>query len=324
MPANLTPAYRRAEEAFRQASSVAEKIEALEEMLRLIPKHKGTDHLQADLKRRLARLREEGERHRGKGGFDLFHIPRQGAGQALVIGFPNTGKSSLVLALTQARPLVAPYPFSTHTPLPGMMHFEDVQIQLVDMPPYTADGMPPGMIGALRLADLLVVCLDLAAPELLEQAEAAFAVMAARGLVPADRPCPENGMTKPMIAAGTRADLQGALENLSVLRELLPDLPNLCPVSSQTRLGLDDFPRRCFDALGIVRAYGKMPGREPDFSAPFTFRRGSTVLDFARAVHRGLADDLKYARVWGSARFPGQAVEKDYPLADRDVVELHF
>jgi ribosome-interacting GTPase 1 len=324
MPANLTPAYRKAEEAYRQASTVAEKVEALEEMLRQIPKHKGTDHLQADLKRRLAKLREEGERHRGKGGFDLFHIPRQGAGQALVLGLPNSGKSALVTALTQARPQVAPFPFTTHAPLPGMMRFEDVQIQLVDLPPYTTDGMPPGMIGALRNADLLVVCLDISAPDLLDQAEATFAVLADKGLSLPGRPFPENGFTKPMLVLGTKADLPGALANLEALRELLPELPETHPVSAEMAQGLDDFPARCFEALGVVRAYGKLPGREPDLSSPFTLPRGSTVMDFARAVHRGLADELKYARIWGSSRFEGQTVERDHPLADKDIVELHL
>ncbi|MCX6553014.1 MAG: 50S ribosome-binding GTPase, partial [Acidobacteria bacterium] len=123
MPANLSPEYHRAEERLRGARSPDEKIAALEEMLRVIPKHKGTDHMQADLKGRIAKLRKEIGKKGGKGGF-TFIVPREGAGQVAIAGPPNSGKSSLVRALTRATPAVGSYPFTTREPVPGMMPFE--------------------------------------------------------------------------------------------------------------------------------------------------------------------------------------------------------
>jgi ribosome-interacting GTPase 1 len=323
MPANLTPEYKRAEERFRQATTASEKTEALEDMLRTIPKHKGTEHMRADLKRRLAKLRDEGSQKKGKGGFDPFHVEKHGAGQIVVVGMPNSGKSALVGAVTGARVNTAPFPFATHAPVPGMMPFEDIQIQLVDMPPLQPDGFLPGMIGALRVADAIMVCLDLASDALLEQAEWCFEAMRARGLVRAGEEVPEGGEAKPMLTVGTRCDLPGAADNLAVLQELRPDLRDILPTSAEKRTGLADLAAAAFRLLDIVRVYTKQPGQEADLKAPYTLRRGSTVTHLAAAVHRELADDLKYARVWGSAKFDGQPVQRDHVLEDKDIVELH-
>jgi len=137
MPANLTPQYKQAEERFRAAATHDEKLDALREMIALLPKHKGTEKLYADLKKRLAKLEEEGAHtHRGATRHDdPGHVRREGAGQWVLVGPPNAGKSALLAALTNAHPEVAPYPFTTRVPLPGMMAFEDLLVQLVDTPP---------------------------------------------------------------------------------------------------------------------------------------------------------------------------------------------
>ncbi len=157
MPANLTPEFQKAQEWFRSASTDSEKILALEEMLRAIPKHKGTDHMQADIKRKLSKLRAAAESGKKRGGkhVDVFHVPRSGAGQVALIGLPNSGKSSIVGALSNAKVNIADYPFATSVPVPGMIHFEDVPIQLVDTPPVTADFAAPGQVGTYRGADLI-------------------------------------------------------------------------------------------------------------------------------------------------------------------------
>jgi hypothetical protein len=121
MPANLPPQYIEAEEVYRRAKTAAEKIAALEDMLAVIPKHKGTEKLQADIKRRLARLRDESEKKAKAGRRDPFLVERHGAGQVAVVGFPNVGKSALVGAFTRAKVEVAPYPFATAFPVAGMM-----------------------------------------------------------------------------------------------------------------------------------------------------------------------------------------------------------
>jgi ribosome-interacting GTPase 1 len=239
------------------------------------------------------------------------------------MGMPNAGKSALVEALTQAKVTVAPFPFSTHVPVPGMMPYEDIQIQLVDMPPFLEDGMPPGMMGAVRSADMILLCVDLAALDLLEQTEEALAVFAERGLVPAGMAPPEGCEEGPIILLGTKCDVPGAEDNGDVLAELRPDLPPLLHCSAESGEDLAELKQICFERLDIVRVYSKLPGKDPDMNEPFTLPRGSTVVDFATAVHRDFADTLRYARVWGSARFDGQSVQHDHPLEDRDVVELH-
>jgi hypothetical protein len=323
MPANLTPAYHKAEEVFRQAKSTAEKIAALEEMHATIPKHKGTEKMQADIKRRMAKLREAAEQGKARGGVDRFHVDKHGAGQFVLVGLPNCGKSALVGALTKAHVNVAPYPFSTHGPVPGMMLFEDIQIQLVDLPPVTPEGPPPGMAGTLRAADGLILCADLGAPDVLEQVDACLKVLEARSMVPLGKTPPEGGAAKRMILVGTKLDLPGAAENFEVLKELYDGLMPVLAVSAETFTGLGEIPRLCFRLLGIVRVYSKEPGKPPDMSLPFILPQGSTVLDMAAAIHRDIAQNLKRARIWGSNTYQGQAVNRDHVLADRDVIELH-
>jgi len=323
MPANLTPQYRKAEEAYRHARTVPEKIEALEEMLRQIPKHKGTEHIQGDIKRRIAKVRESGGQSSGKGGPDPFYIEKQGAGQIAVIGVPNAGKSALVGAVTKARVNIASFPFATHAPVTGMMRYRDVQIQLIDLPPFMPDGIVTGMTGCLRNADVLLICLDLSAADLLEQAETCFSLLAGRGIYRAGREIPEDGAAYRMLVVGAKTDLAGTEENLEVLRELRPDIDPVHLISTETGAGLPELAAACFDILDVVRVYTKQPGQKADLTDPFTLPRGNTVLDLARAVHRDLGQELKYARVWGSAKFDGQSVQQDHVLADGDVVELH-
>ena len=171
MPANLTPQYLEAEEAYRRAKTQQEKLAALEEMLRSIPKHKGTEKMQADIKRRIAKLRDEAARAAKKGKADPYRVEREGAGQVFVVGPPNSGKSSVVAALTSAKVVVADYPFATSAPVPGMMKHENVLIQLVDTPPITPDTFPPAMAAALRGGDGLLVTIDASSDDCLDMLE---------------------------------------------------------------------------------------------------------------------------------------------------------
>jgi len=324
MPANLTPMYLKAEEAFRQAKTAAEKIAALEEMYARLPKHKGTEKMRAGIRRRLAKFRGEAEAaKRRSGGVDHFYIEKQGAGQFVLVGMPNCGKSALVGALTKARVNVAPYLFATHAPVPGMMLYEDVPIQLVDMPPVTAEGLVTGMMGTLRSGDGILVCVDLSAKDGLEQLEGCLKVLEDRGLVPWGRDPPEGGAAKRMIVAGTKADLPGAAENFETLKALHEGLAPMVATSAETYQGLGEIPRLCFKLLGVVRVYSKEPGKPADMNQPFILPEGSTVLDMAAAVHRDMAAKLKRARIWGANVYDGQPVQRDHVLSDRDIIELH-
>jgi hypothetical protein len=331
MPANLTPDYRNAEKVYRQAKTAPEKIAALEQMLATIPKHKGTEKMQADIKHRIAKTRAAATQARGKGGgVDIFFVEKQGAGQVALVGTPNAGKSSLVAAVSHAKVKVAPYPYATHAPVPGMMPFEDIQIQLVDLPPVSAEGLVPGMTGTLRNADILMICLDLSADDVLEQVEVCLRALEARGLVPAStrgeregQKGPEGAIAKRMIFVGTKADAPRAKDNLEALRGLRADREPFVVASAETREGLEDLGKRLFAMLDVVRVYSKEPGKPADLDQPFILPRGSTVMDLAETIHRELAQNLKRARIWGGGKYDGQAVQRDHVLADKDVIELH-
>lgn len=309
MPANLTPQYYNAEEAFKKAVTVEEKIAALEEMLAVIPKHKGTEKIQADLKKRLSRLRAEGQKKSKAARSDPFFVERQGAGQVALLGFPNTGKSALVGAMTRARPKVAQYPFSTTVPMAGMMPYEDIFIQLVDTPPVTKEIIPPGLSGTLRNANAILVLIDAASDECLEQLEFCLNYL-------------DNKKINRRLVVASRADLPGSRDNIEILRELGPAGLEIHPVSAATGMGLETLKKKIFAILEVIRVYTKVPGKEPDLNTPFILKKGSTVVDLAASIHRDLPRLMKNARIWGSARFEGQSVMRDYVLQDRDIVEI--
>ncbi len=339
MPANLTPEYREAEQAFKQATTPAEKIEALEHMLAVIPKHKGTEKMQADLRRRIAQVRQESEHARKGGpshGAPVYHVKKEGAGQVALAGAPNTGKSALVRCLTRATPEVADYPFTTRAPTPGMMEFEDIQIQLVDLPPLDPQFGEAWVPQAIRAADAVLLVADLAAPELLDEVENTLALLEKAKIAVASRAeLPYGYVGKPMLLVGNKVDLPGARENFSALLDLYRGRFSALSVSAETGEGLEGLRRAVFDLLGIVRVYTKEPGKKADLTRPYVLRAGATVADLAERVHKDFLAHLAYARVWSQpsasegaspesrVRFDGQMVHRDHILADRDIVELH-
>ncbi|RME04019.1 MAG: TGS domain-containing protein [Planctomycetota bacterium] len=332
MPANLTPMYLKAEEAYRKAKTIDEKIAALEDMLALIPKHKGTDKMQADIKRRLSQARAEKQR-RGKSGGqrkDPFHVPPSGGGQVALMGLPNVGKTSLVNALAGTDLKVADYPFTTQVPAPGMAKFEDAPFQLLDMPPVTEDGAPGGMIGALRRADILLLVLDLGREDLLEQLEVLEGILERRGIVPVPWGCSrareaelEVGFAKSALIVATKRDLDGG-GNVEVLEELYEGDLEIVPVSVQEGEVLERLKERLYRMLDVIRVYSKQPGKKADMEEPFLIPKGSTIGQLAELIHKELPKQMKFARVWGpSAKFDGQQLQQNHVLMDRDIVEIH-
>ncbi len=321
MPANLTPQYFEAEEKYKAAESPEEKAAALKEMLSTIPKHKGTEKLQADIKRRLAALKKESKKKKARSTYNPFHVEKQGAGQVVLAGYPNVGKSTLVASLTRAKTRVADYPFSTTVPIAGMMPYQDILIQLVDTPPITEEIVPPGILMTYRGGDALLIVIDVHTGACLEQLEGTLEFLAEKKVIslPGENQAPR---TLPYLVLANKADLPGSGENMEVLRELRPDV-QLVSLSSLEE-PQEELKERVFTMLDIVRIYSKTPGNPPDMEKPFTLKRGGTVLDFAHAVHRDFPEQLKNALVWGSSRFDGQAVPRDYILQDKDIVELQL
>jgi len=321
LPANLTPQYYEAEEKYRRASTPEERINALEEMLKVIPKHKGTEKLQGDIKKRIARFKEEGKKKKSAKGYDPFGVEKQGAGQVVLAGYPNTGKSSLVGALSRAKVKVAEYPFTTALPMSGMMPYRDTFIQLVDTPPCVEENVPSGLIGTFKEADLLLILVDVSTAECMEQLEGIVKILQEREVI--DLYGEEEVLTPiPFLLLANKIDNPDAEENLEVLQDLWPDL-EFIKVSSEG-VGLEELKDKIYEMLDIIRIYGKAAGREADMDRPFILKRGSNVLDFAEQVHRDFPSKLKSALVWGSSKFDGQAVPREYVLEDGDIVELQL
>lgn len=325
MPANLSPEYLEAERTFKSAKTTEEKIEALEEMFATIPKHKGTEKMQADIKRRLSKLRtEQAKRPVSRAGI-MHRVEKEGAGQVPLVGPPNSGKSSLVRRLTHATPEVADYPFTTRVPLPGMMPFEDVQIQLVDLPPVHPDFPESWLCQIIRNADAALLVADLSNPDLLEDLETTLGELKKAKVQLGRGPLSEAAgwLLKKTLLVGNKLDAPGAAENLEILQELYGAGFPLLPVSVETGEGLEELRRAVFELLELVRVYTKAPGKKLELTAPYVLRRGARLIDLAAHVHQDFLTQLKYARVWGHGKFEGQMVNRDYPLADKDIVELH-
>jgi len=327
MPANLPPQYKEAEERYRQARTTPEKILALEEMLAIIPHHKGTDKLIAQLRKRLSQHKEESQRRPSTSRqIDPFVIKKEGASQVVLVGLPNCGKSQILASLTNALPLIADYPFTTRVPLPGMMKFENIQIQLVDAPPLMDEYAESGLFNIIRNADALAVVLDLTEDcgtqidLILEE----LARCRTKVLKKGEEKKFEIGLFyKRAVFIGNKADLKEAQENCrDFLNKFSKIYPILC-ISAKENLNLDSLKREIFAILDTVRAYTKAPGKTADLDDPVILPKGSTVLDFASQIHKDFVQKLKFARIWGSEKYDGQMVQREYVLRDGDIIELH-
>lgn len=330
MPANLPPQYHEAEEEFRRAETPDAKLEALQKMLRLLPKHKGTEKMQADIKKRIAKWKDQAQQAAKRGGKrpDPSHVPREGTAQAVVIGPPNAGKSSLLSVLTGLEPMIADYPFTTRVPQPGMMFHQGIPVQLVDTPALDPDVTERWMSGLIRNADLAVLVLDLARDDLIEQWEMVHSVLDSLrvALVKGGLPkvIQDDGWARiPAIHIGNKCAMDDAEARLAILGELVPDIPQIHRVSARTGFGLEDLKERITSTLKLIRVFSKPPGKDPDLTQPFVLKQGSTVEDLALMVHKDLARKMKFARLWGVQVYDGQRVAMEYELNDGDIVELN-
>ena len=328
MPTNLPPDYFEAEKRYREAKAPGQKIACLEEMLTIMPKHKGTDKLRADLRKRISKLKTAPQSKKGLGKREsAFHIDKEGAGQVVVVGPANVGKSALVARLTNANPEVADFPHTTWNPLPGMVPVENIQIQLIDTPPLNKEYMEPEFMDLIRRSDLILVVVDLQTDPV-QQLEDSVALLDAHHIVPyrfKERYPEPHGLTfVPFLVLANKNDDEDSEENFEIFRELLEGDWPMVSASAATGRNLEQLKDALVGRLNIIRVYSKAPGKEPDYTAPFTLKKGSTVADLAAKVHKDFVDNLKLAKVWGSAVFDGQMVQRDHVLQDGDIVELHL
>ena len=336
MPANLSPEYKAAEAEFRQATEPRDRLAALKEMHRTIPKHKGTEHLRADIKTRIKELSEEiaTAKKTGARRGPATVIRPEGAGQVALVGPPNSGKSALHAALTGSHAEAAPYPFATQWPMPGMLPHEDIAIQMIDLPSISTTHPIPWIGNALGTADAALLVVDLCEAGCLERTVALHEILTERKVVltsrwgrrpdTVDEEWDPFTTRLPTIAVITKIDLLDDCEaEIEAFRDLTGYDYEVIPVSVETGEGLDRIGRVLFARLGVVRVYTKIPGKPPDMGRPFTVRRGQTVLDVAELVHKDIARGFTYARLWGGGSFEGQQVGRDHVVADGDVVEIH-
>ena len=326
MPANLPPQYFEAEKRYRSAKEPEEKIAALQAMLAIMPRHKGTDKLHAALRRKIARFSQEAERKFATARRAGFYISREGAGQVMLVGPANAGKSQLLAAVTEAIPEIAEYPFTTKTPIPGMMKFEGIQIQLVDTPPIGRKEVRVLLSNVLRNADIIAIVIDLSR-EPVSQVEAAL-----QGLREARiEPLTDDGTQvtpgsypRRMLIVGNKNELAGSNENWQRLCSQYARLFPLVSISAREGDGLEEFKRAIYQALNIVRVYTKTPGSKADMTDPMILEKGSTLGEAAESLHKDFRQNLKYAVVWGSGKYDGQRVSKGHVLQDGDIVEFHI
>ncbi len=330
MAVNLPPQYHDAEARYKKGRTPEEKLAALREMWVILPKHKASEKVQADLKTKISELTDEIEQAKlgpKKAAPGSFKIPKQGAGQVVFLGPPNAGKSRLITRLTKATPTVAAYPFTTREPVPGMMDYEDVRVQLVDLPPITADLYEPFITDITRGADAAVLFLDLAD----DDGPAATQVVIdrlkeARRVLVREIPADDDPTTYSLrtLLVGNKADDEAADIRLEIAQEAIGVQFPLVVISAEQGTGLDALRKEIYNLLGVMRIYTKLPGKPPDMASPFTCPIGSSVAELAGRVHKEFEEGVKSARVWGSGAFDGQTVGRDHILRDKDVVELHL
>ncbi|MCF8241960.1 MAG: 50S ribosome-binding GTPase [Melioribacteraceae bacterium] len=328
MPTNLPPEYFDAERRYKEAIDPQEKSDALEELLSTIPKHKGTDKLRADLRKKLSKIKSQAQQSKKKSAkFESnFHIEKEGDARVIVIGAANVGKSSLVKKLTHAEPDISESPFSTWAPTPGMLDHRGVHIQLIDTPAIDRDYVEPEFADLIKNSDLILIMIDLQAFPI-PQFQKTVDTLEKIRVVPRHTPkCDGDTKTKciPMIVTVNKDDGEALDDDFDVLNELLREEGwTLLPVSVKEGRNLEELLNFVIKELRVIRVFSKPPHEEADKSKPFVLKENACVEDFAIAVHKDFLENLKSARVWGKEVHDGQKVGKDHILHDGDIVELH-
>ena len=328
MPANLTPQYIEAEEQYRQAKTLEDKLAALKKMLQEIPKHKGTEKLQAELKRKISEQKKAMAGQKAKKKTGVSHsVDSQGYPQVAVIGPPNSGRSLLLSGLTTTELKVADYPYTTRIPQPVMFQYENIKIQLIDTPPISALHTEPWIPGIVRSADVALLVADLGNDNMLEDLEAIEDILGRqRVLLSADGNQPrleKPAAVKPTLLVANKQDLDETGTVLELLCECYGERFEPFPVSASTGAGLDELKHKIFQLLAIIRVYPKPPGKKADMSSPIILPQGSIVTEFANKIHHDFARDFKSAKIWNAADYiDGQRIPADYRLQDGNIVEL--
>ncbi len=320
MPANLPPQYFDVEKKYREAKDPQEKLVYLQQLLSIVPKHKGTEKLRAELKTKIKKFKEsitKQKKSKGAGGA-WYQVEKQGAGQAVLVGLPNSGKSSLLNTLTHAHVQVGDYPFTTQLPQVGMMEFENIKIQLVDTPPLYEDS-PPWLFGLYRNSDFLLIVLD-GEGDVVKDFEIIQKALNDKNIFLKEH---EFGDIKNPIIVLNKCDNQNKISAKNLFQAQYDEDFTLVTISATHDANIDVLREKIFRALNIIRVYTKKIGKPILKDEPVVLKQGATIIDAAEHIHKDFKKNLKYARLWNESGYSGQRVEKNHVLTDEDVVEFH-
>ena len=322
MPANLTPEYFHAERKYRAASNSEEKMIYLKEMLAVMPKHKGTDKLQAELRAKISKLNKQMQKKSStRRAEPIYQVDKEGAGQLILVGMPNVGKSRLISELTNAESKFSDYPFATMKPIVGMVDFEDTKIQIVDTPSVSPEFTVKWLPQLVKEGNAILLVVDLGREDILGQVEYLRGVLRDKNIFLGKEEM-DDIFHKSCMLVGNKDDLDEGGEKFKILEELYGEEFPAVSVSAQ-KGEFADFRKACFTLLQVIRVYTKMPGEIWKKGDPFILKAGSTVQEAAAFVHKDFKN-LKFARLWDGEKYNGLRVERAYVLKDKDLVEFHL
>lgn len=274
MPVNATVEYYKAEEAYTEAKTREEKIKCLEEMIRLLPKHKGSENVLSQLRGRLAKLKKQKDTVAGRR--QEISIKKEGVGQVCLISLPNSGKSTLLKQLTGVNVEIADFPYTTTKPEVGMMPYEDVWVQIIEIP----STFEPQWMGIVHSTDLIIRVID-----------------SERNL------------------DGQRKELNEILNKFHIKTKAIK-------VISKKPINLNKLKLEIWNSFNVIRIYTKVQGKPPE-KKPIVMKKGSTVKDVVKEVHKEFLKTFRFARIWGkSVKFNGATVGLEHELSDKDVVQI--
>jgi ribosome-interacting GTPase 1 len=302
MPVNASYEFANAEKQFLAAQTDSEKLEGLEEMIRTVPKHKGSENILANLRTRYKKLKEEiaAKKKRKKSSGNQVSI-KKAEMQAVLVGFTNAGKSSILKVLTNANPLIANYAFVTKTPEIGIFNYEHCPIQIIDLPAIGADSFETGIINTSDTALIVVDKLE--------------------DIIQVDKVL-EKFRGKKLIIFN-KIDLLNENSKRKLQETLKTKKYNFTIFSAKTLENLEELKEKIFKSFSKIRVYTKSPNQaEPD-NAPVIMPPDSTIENVARIIFKGKLDIIKRIRIWGpSSKFSGQEVGIKHILKDKDILEF--
>lgn len=302
MPVNAGIHYQKAEQEFHEANTIPEKIMALQKMLATVPKHKSSENLQMELRSKLAKYKQLLEKERKtKTGKRSTGIKKDGAATVCLTGLTNSGKSYILKKLTDAKPKIADYEFTTKQPEVGMLDYHGIKLQVIEIPAIVRDYNETEngsmFLGIIRNADLIIFVIDISKPDYREQLKLLKDELN------------KNEISNKIIVIGNKSNIPNS-KFLSV--DKLEDE------------NVNELKDEIWNNLNLIKVYTKQPGKKPSYP-PLALKKDSAIKDLATFIHKDFIKNFRFARIWGkSAKHPSQGVGINHLLMDDDVVELHM